>query len=268
MAITNSTNFTSTTNQTSVNYTLPTNYISINSTTFNTTLDDLTFFANQNKITLIELAIPIEVAILTYIVLKCFGKSGQKFAYSYCLLLAYDFTFEIAFLIYNSRVIESLFVPSLFSFTIPTSINFVAGLYILYQTGNNCLEIFLKSFMCIIDIRLLQLFQNQYEEYQNFILWLSGINLLIEDIPQLVIQILYKTNTYGFDIIPFMSLILCSIVIILGLLSRLYINMGFTRAPAPIPAVHPPEEYIKEDDSDATRYSSDTTHHMKTEWGM
>ncbi|RIB19070.1 hypothetical protein C2G38_1294592 [Gigaspora rosea] len=111
MAITNSTNFTSTTNYTSVNYTLPTNYTSINSTTFNTTLNNLTFFANQNKITLIELAIPIEFAILMYIVLKCVDKSRQKFAYSYCLLLAYDFAFEIAFFINNSRVIESLYFP-------------------------------------------------------------------------------------------------------------------------------------------------------------
>ncbi|RIB28599.1 hypothetical protein C2G38_2137270 [Gigaspora rosea] len=67
-----------------------------------------------------------------------------------------------------------------------------------------------------LNIRLIQICNSQYTKYQNVILWLSGINLLIEDIPQLVIQILYKTNTYGFDIIPFMSLILCSIIIVVG----------------------------------------------------
>ncbi|RIB19071.1 hypothetical protein C2G38_2084034 [Gigaspora rosea] len=78
-----------------------------------------------------------------------------------------------------------------------------------------------------------------------------------------------------------MSLILCSIVIILGLLSRLYINMDFKKAPvtsSPIPAFYPPppvhygeniEEYSERDS--ATRYSSDTindTAKFRKDWGM
>ncbi|CAG8673480.1 2594_t:CDS:2, partial [Cetraspora pellucida] len=163
-----------------------TDYISVNSTTFNTTLDDLITFANQNEITLIGLFIPIAFAMLMYIFRRCACNHGQNFAYSYCLLLAYDFAFEVAFFIKHSHVIEALYFPSMLSWAVPAFINLLAGLIISYKTShNNFFITFLKSFICVIDIRLLQIYTNQY---QDIVLWFSGINLLIEDIPQLVIQ--------------------------------------------------------------------------------
>ncbi|CAG8678414.1 636_t:CDS:2, partial [Scutellospora calospora] len=48
------------------------------------------------------------------------------------------------------------------------------------------------------------------------------INLIIEDIPQFIIQILYKANTTGFSVIPFISLVLSSLVLLSTIISRLY----------------------------------------------
>ncbi|KAF0424729.1 hypothetical protein F8M41_006455 [Gigaspora margarita] len=257
---TNSTNSISTTNHTLVNSNIINN-TSANSTTFNTTLYDLTIFANQNKVALIGLAIPIEFAILMYLVCKCGNKDRRSFAYFYCFLLAYEFTFEVAFFINNSHTIESLYFPSLFSFAVPAFINYIVGLYILYKTSDKFYKMFFKSFICAIDIRLIQICNSQYTKYQDVVLWLSGINLLIEDIPQLVIQILYKTNTYGFEIIPFMSLILCSIVIVIGLLSHLYITIGKHKTQESV------SKKLGRKDSKNERNSSDTINDVD-EWGV
>ncbi|CAG8463671.1 8896_t:CDS:2, partial [Paraglomus occultum] len=49
-----------------------------------------------------------------------------------------------------------------------------------------------------------------------------AVNLFIEDIPQLVIQILYRHLTVSYDIIPFLSLIMSSIILTSNIIGHVY----------------------------------------------
>ncbi|CAG8600103.1 1138_t:CDS:10, partial [Acaulospora morrowiae] len=56
----------------------------------------------------------------------------------------------------------------------------------------------------------------------NQVFWVSTLNLVIEDIPQLIIQILYRDLTVSYDIIPLLSLVMSSIVLTSNIVGRVY----------------------------------------------
>ncbi|CAG8556028.1 1111_t:CDS:2, partial [Racocetra persica] len=82
----------------------------------------------------------------------------------------------------------------------------------------------IMTFCCAIDIQSLRLISSKFGGFESFssefssdgekiIAWTSVINILIEDIPQFIIQIQYKTMTSGYQFVPFASLILSCCVL-------------------------------------------------------
>ncbi|RIB06229.1 hypothetical protein C2G38_532224 [Gigaspora rosea] len=146
--------------------------------------------------------------------------------------LVYDFGFEIAFLISNAHDISSLYIPSLVFFFVPAGFNFMMGLIIFIiercrpdnrTVPENTQFNAIITFCCAIDIQTLRLISSGFGGLEPFnyefsnnamktIAWTSVINAFIEDIPQLIILVLY-TQKNGFIFIPFASLILCTCVL-------------------------------------------------------
>ncbi|CAG8681524.1 14434_t:CDS:2, partial [Cetraspora pellucida] len=82
----------------------------------------------------------------------------------------------------------------------------------------------IMTFCCAIDIQSLRLICSKFGGFDSFssefsqnaqkaIAWASVINIFIEDIPQFIIQIHYKTHTLGYSFVPFVSLILSCCVL-------------------------------------------------------
>ncbi|CAI2172372.1 20074_t:CDS:2 [Funneliformis geosporum] len=63
---------------------------------------------------------------------------------------------------------------------------------------------------------------NYSEKIQILLFWCGLLNFIIEDIPQFIIQILYKIQIVSYNIISFLTLITSSLIITINILNRLY----------------------------------------------
>ncbi|CAJ0880955.1 6464_t:CDS:2, partial [Entrophospora sp. SA101] len=56
----------------------------------------------------------------------------------------------------------------------------------------------------------------------SLIFWCSLLNFFIEDVPQFIIQVIYKYSIISYDLIPFLTLITSSVIIANNIITRLY----------------------------------------------
>ncbi|CAG8635142.1 2305_t:CDS:10 [Ambispora gerdemannii] len=155
-----------------------------------------------------------------------------------------DLTFDTLFVINNSSDVPSLFLPSMFFYIFPFVMNFSWGYIILlrqtrkYEEFSKWLEEHTKiatfftllggSSIEVIGILSSHIFGLEWfnapfqGEADNLILLGAALDILIEDIPQLIIQIMYKTSTVSYSIIPLSTLIVTSIVLGFNILARTY----------------------------------------------
>ncbi|CAI2165007.1 15323_t:CDS:2 [Funneliformis geosporum] len=60
------------------------------------------------------------------------------------------------------------------------------------------------------------------ERARWWLFWGGFITLFIEDVPQFIIQVIYKFNTVSYDIIPLLTFMMSSISLLNGLISAIY----------------------------------------------
>ncbi|PKY16261.1 hypothetical protein RhiirB3_428599 [Rhizophagus irregularis] len=59
------------------------------------------------------------------------------------------------------------------------------------------------------------------KETLKLIIWAGFLMFIIEDVPQLIIQVIYKLKIVNYNIIPFITLTISSLIIISGAFSKL-----------------------------------------------
>ncbi|PKC59491.1 hypothetical protein RhiirA1_458149 [Rhizophagus irregularis] len=143
-----------------------------------------------------------------------------------------------------------LYIPSLIFYTIPIGLNMASSFLIIAKenTRNEFLSWFtennrLASIFTIlagIDIELLSVLHSNLAGFKYFqapfsdsaksiIFWVAFTNIFVEDIPQFIIQILFRMKSITFDIIPIITLISSAITLTINIISRSHQSINYIR---------------------------------------
>ncbi|CAG8598286.1 4110_t:CDS:10, partial [Paraglomus occultum] len=169
---------------------------------------------------------------------------GQNFAAVKLVLILADLSLDIAFVLSSARNVPQLHTPSIAFLIVPIVFNSTLAFSILMTElskntkfqewfSQNVRIASILTLLAGADVEAITFLGSKFAGWQmfsaplsktalNYIFWGSTLNLFIEDIPQLVIQILYRHRTVSYDIIPLLSLIMSSIILTSNIIGHLY----------------------------------------------
>ncbi|KAK9765238.1 hypothetical protein K7432_006590 [Basidiobolus ranarum] len=161
----------------------------------------------------------------------------------------FDFIADLLFVILNSGDIPYLQVPSVIFFVLPFAFNMVAsttivvkevssnpkfhdwfshrtllttGISVLSATNPVLLNIMRSRFAGMNDLNA-----PLSEKVSRWILYCTAADIIIEDIPQLIIQTLYKTNNGFFKLVPFLSMVSSCLGILFSIIAHIYNHVAY-----------------------------------------
>ncbi|KAF0507078.1 hypothetical protein F8M41_019071 [Gigaspora margarita] len=186
--------------------------------------DDLLTFIIREKIVIMGIGVALILALAFWIFGSCKDRTANNFIIFNCVVILYDFVFELAFLINNSRDVEFLFLPTLIAFSVPLIVNFMmAFITIIIQCfiadnkderkkfqkwfTDNLRFAAVMTILAGADINFLRLMTSRFGKFEMFsckfsrtaikiIVLVEFFNSFIEDIPQFTIQVFILCNTY------------------------------------------------------------------------
>ncbi|CAG8433374.1 8104_t:CDS:10 [Ambispora gerdemannii] len=160
-------------------------------------------------------------------------------------LILLDFALDVTFLVKHGKDVSWLFLPSLLVLIISAGINFVGTTIILVRETtesqlfskwfrNNTDIAILLALFGTVDVEIVRLLWSNLFDAKIFkapvsdrtravIFWMSSLSLIIEDIPQLVFQVLYQTNSVKYSIIPLMTLVTSIIIVAHNVFGRCFL---------------------------------------------
>ncbi|RGB41639.1 hypothetical protein C1646_751932 [Rhizophagus diaphanus] len=169
-------------------------------------------------------------------------------------LIIFDLFNDIGFVILLKDDLQYLYVPSVIFLLIPFILNILLAFIIFshemqYPEFNKWLKKYLKpvaiiTFFSSGDVELLHIFDSKFGGFQifeasfsplalNLIFWSGFLNIILEDLPQLVIQIIYARNfTNSYEIIAFFTLITSIVMTLIGIIEygyHLFINKNIEK---------------------------------------
>ncbi|CAG8538250.1 13914_t:CDS:2, partial [Racocetra persica] len=170
-------------------------------------------------------------------------KKGQNIAILQLGLILFDVTIDILFLVNNGRDVEFLYIPSIIFLVVPICIN-TSLAFVIITKENTRPEFFswfirngkVASIFTVLagaDIEALAILRSNLAGFTFFqapfsedalssIFWAACLNIFTEDIPQVIVQILYQGNTVIYDIIPLLTLVSSCLNLTVNLIGRLY----------------------------------------------
>ncbi|CAG8572871.1 5572_t:CDS:10 [Ambispora gerdemannii] len=178
-------------------------------------------------------------------------KEGKNFAIFQLSSIILDLILDILFVTKNGHNVEYLFLPSILILITAATINFCFATYIFsseLQNKDNYdwyiqfgkVGAFL-NFLAIADIEALEVLSSRFagldvlsvkfsDKSKNLIHWCSLIDLFIEDIPQLIIQIIYNSQVIIRDIVPSITLFSSSIVLTVKVIQKLQLAFSDSKS--------------------------------------
>ncbi|CAG8526300.1 553_t:CDS:10 [Acaulospora morrowiae] len=159
-------------------------------------------------------------------------------------LLLLSFCFNVIFIFTNSRDVQALYIPSLSIIIIAFVLEGISGTFLLIRDANTNSQfhdwfqdhIFVVIIFTIfsgadiyalrvLSSRLygLKVFSAPYSgKTLKYLLWIEIFSFFIKDLPQFIIQILYITWTLNYNIIPLITLMITSAIILFNIIQVLY----------------------------------------------
>ncbi|CAI2177307.1 14616_t:CDS:10 [Funneliformis geosporum] len=196
------------------------------------------------KLKLIYVAIVIVILCAIYFVARRKNREGKNFVIVKVTLMLVDLILDIAFVVTSGNDVKGLLLPSILCLTIPIGFNsLVAFILLISEISTNkkfygWFQAHSKpaAFLTILastDVEAITLMSSELFGLQIFsaplskrseiwIFWAGFCNIFIEDAPQLIIQILYRRLTVSYDIIPLLTLIMSSILLIINVIGHTY----------------------------------------------
>ncbi|CAG8623968.1 1287_t:CDS:10 [Paraglomus occultum] len=206
---------------------------------------------DKYKTRLLILFLALLVVLVLFILARIRNNEGHNWAIIQIALIILDTTLDILFLADHGRDIHSLYLPSVIFLVVPIGFNAISAFLIFnYEHEHN--SSFLKwsnrnvklaptfTVLAGADIEMLNVLASGLAGLNLFsapfsrralrwIFWVSTVNVIIEDIPQVIIQIIYKTRTVSYDIVPFLTLITSCVVLLVNLLGKVYFVVHYIR---------------------------------------
>ncbi|KAK9767437.1 hypothetical protein K7432_002793 [Basidiobolus ranarum] len=200
------------------------------------------FQANRDKFIILGCVV-LALGIIFAVLQRKFPSSDNAIMFV-VVISFFDFCTDLLFVILNSGDIRSLRAPSVIFFVVPFCFNMLASTYIIVkEVSNNPLfhEWFSKhtlltsaiSVLAATNPALLFILSSRFCSLNSLsapfssrvryqIMICVGIGILIEDIPQLVIQVIYKSFNGFFKIIPFLAVLSNCIGVVYAIVSQIY----------------------------------------------
>ncbi|CAB5330967.1 unnamed protein product [Rhizophagus irregularis] len=199
---------------------------------------------------LLGLLLIIILLVIFYFLANKRERKGHNIVIFKFSLYIFDFVFDTLFIINNANDVKRLYIPSLIFYTVPIGLNMASTFFIMAKenTRNEFLSWFtenskLASIFTIlagIDIEILSILHSNLAGFGYFqapfsdsaktiISWIAFINIFIEDIPQFIIQILFKMRSLTYDIIPIIALISSAITLNFSIISRSHQSINYIR---------------------------------------
>ncbi|ORX89081.1 hypothetical protein K493DRAFT_410651 [Basidiobolus meristosporus CBS 931.73] len=181
----------------------------------------------SNKVKFILLGVVVVVLIAAFAFLRRKYPSSDNAVVFVIFISVFDFCTDLLFVLLNSGDIRSLRAPSVIFFVIPFCFNMLSSTYIIVkEVARNPLfhEWFSNHTLLTSSVTILA------ATNPALIFILSSnfcVGILIEDIPQLVIQVIYKTFNGFFKIIPFLAVLSNCIGVIYAIVSQVYNYMSW-----------------------------------------
>ncbi|RIA95824.1 hypothetical protein C1645_756448 [Glomus cerebriforme] len=162
-------------------------------------------------------------------------------------LILSDFSLDLIFIVTHSKDIPFLFIPSLIFSIFPSTFNFFWSVYIIiietmqnenflhwFQLNNAVASTF--TVLASTEVEVLSLLNSRAGGFKvlqapwsswadRMIFMGSAVGFVIEDVPQFIIQVIYKLNTASYSIIPFLTLLTSSLVILHAIVGKLYLGI-------------------------------------------
>ncbi|RIB20166.1 hypothetical protein C2G38_2141301 [Gigaspora rosea] len=199
---------------------------------------------DEIKFCLLGMGIACLIFVAIYIWSRIKHPEGNSFAVAKVILIILDFVLNILFILNNGHEFNDIFISSIFFFILQIIINLNLTLLILTRETRDNLYfrdwftentkiLAILSILSGADIEALNLFNSKFGGFKiflaplslytiNWINYCSTLNIFIDDIPHLIIQILYRERVFTYNILPFLTLIISAVMLAINVLSRVY----------------------------------------------
>ncbi|KAF0547902.1 hypothetical protein F8M41_000254 [Gigaspora margarita] len=201
-------------------------------------------FWDEIKFKLLELSIGCAVLIIIALMAHYIYPKGQSFMIFTMAFILFDSVMDILFIVENGNDVPSLYLPSIIIFGFAVLFNFAAAIILIsYELySNNLFSKWVDKYANIIPIFVIlsgsnvmilncltsnfggfELFNAPFlNSTRNWIFWGSIFKTITENIPQFIIQILYFQNTVKYGVIPFLTLVTGSIVLLNDMILKFF----------------------------------------------
>ncbi|RHZ63687.1 hypothetical protein Glove_328g61 [Diversispora epigaea] len=175
---------------------------------------------------------------------------GRSMAVLQLGLIIFDFAMDTLFVSFNGKNVEALYIPSIVFLIVPIVINTIWAFYIVFEENKS------KTFMTWFsqhgrvvsiftvlsgaDIEALSILYSNLAGFEFFnapfsikgkarIFGGSCLNIILEDIPQVIIQIIYINSVVTYDIIPLLALVSSCLNLLVNIIGRLFQAINLCR---------------------------------------
>ncbi|CAG8620657.1 8348_t:CDS:2 [Dentiscutata erythropus] len=198
---------------------------------------------DKYKLKLLGVFLVACLLIFLFLLAQRRDKKGHNIAILQLGLILFDLIIDVLFLVNNGKDVEFLYIPSVIFLVAPICINTALAFSIITKE-NTQPEFFswfvrhgkVASIFTVLagaDIEALAILKSNLagfsffqapfsDEAQSRIFWGACLNIFTEDIPQVIIQILYQRNTVIYDIIPLLTLVSSCLNLTINMIGRLY----------------------------------------------
>ncbi|CAG8547548.1 13900_t:CDS:2 [Dentiscutata erythropus] len=199
-------------------------------------------FFDLHKTKIILLFVAVFLFLLLFIIARFKSPESENFAIFQLCIALFRIGTLTAFVFTDAKGIQNLYIPSMIFLVVPAVFNLILASSILFmEKDTKFIEWFAKygriatSFALLssssIDVLLVlksyllkfELFNAPFSDKSlKLIFWGSCTDILLADIPQLVIQIFYVLYSVEIDILLIFSLIASGLSVLSNLLSKLF----------------------------------------------
>ncbi|CAG8599360.1 555_t:CDS:2, partial [Diversispora eburnea] len=198
---------------------------------------------DQYKWRFLGVILVLAILVTFFLIAQKIESKGRNIAVLQLGLIIFDFVMDVLFVSKNGKIIEVLYIPSVVFLIVPIGINTVWAFYII--SDENKSKTFLDWFtrhekvasvftvLSSADIETLSILHSNMAglkffqapisiKGKNRIFWVSFLTIFVEDIPQLIIQIIYYHRIVTYDIIPLLALVSSCLSLLINIIGRLF----------------------------------------------
>ncbi|CAG8476580.1 8152_t:CDS:2 [Cetraspora pellucida] len=194
-------------------------------------------FWSENKAGLIVAAVIVVVVVLLYVAAEYRDSDARNTAVPQFALVLADFS-DVPF----------LFVPSLIFSIVPFTFNQLWSIYIVLRESFTNPDFFdwfkrntavasMFTVLGLADVEVLSILNSRvagvkalqapWSKWAGIMIFIGSlVGFFIEDIPKFIIQVLYKLNTASYSVIPFLTLVTSSLVILHAIVGKIYLGIA------------------------------------------